>query len=203
MSAKGSTEAKILDAAAELFAERGYSGTTTRLLAERAGVNEVTVFRLLGNKTGILAALFARMGADGVAAAAARGEIPDDAREALMLLARQEFESAVRYGALAVRMVFERRVSPEVAELFVEGPAQNYMELVSRFSAWQEAGQVRADLDPRVMAEAFTSLTSSFVMYRQVMGLQLTGEMPGEETMRQLVEVFLGGVLADREEPSR
>jgi AcrR family transcriptional regulator len=53
------TQAAILTAAAELFAERGYRGTTTRALAERAGVNEVTIFRRFKNKQGVLAALAA------------------------------------------------------------------------------------------------------------------------------------------------
>ena len=53
------TQEAILRAAAELFAERGYRGTTTRALAERAGVNEVTIFRRFKNKQGVLAALAA------------------------------------------------------------------------------------------------------------------------------------------------
>jgi len=195
-----STESRILDAANELFAERGYAGMTTRLLAARAGVNEVTIFRLFGSKSGVLAALFTRMAAEGIAAEAARGGIPDDAAEAIPVLAMREFEGATRYGGTAARVAFEARSVPEVGELLGEGPIENSHELARRFAAWQEAGQVRDDIDPRVMAEAFASLTSSFVIYRQVMGMQPTGELPAQETMRQLTEVFLGGVLRKREE---
>ena len=42
---KESTRAKLLDAARELFAERGYPGTSTRELAAAAGVTERTLFR--------------------------------------------------------------------------------------------------------------------------------------------------------------
>ena len=192
-----STENRILDAANQLFAERGYMGTTTRLLADRARVNEVTVFRLFGSKSGVLAALFGRIAAEGVAAEAARGAIPEDARDAIAALAAREFEGATRYVGAASRIAFEARTVPEVGELLGEGPADNLRELTRRFAAWQAAGQVRADIDPRVMAEAFASLTSSFVIYRQIMGMQPTGDLPAEETMRQLTEVFLGGVLAE------
>ncbi len=41
--ARADTETKILAAAAELIAERGYVATTTSSIAERAGVNEVTL----------------------------------------------------------------------------------------------------------------------------------------------------------------
>lgn len=45
---------KILRAAGELYAETGFRGTTTRQIAQRAGVNEVTLFRHFGSKTALL-----------------------------------------------------------------------------------------------------------------------------------------------------
>lgn len=194
-----STETRIVEAAAQLFAERGYAGTTTRLLADRAGVNEVTIFRLFGSKKGLLAALFGRVAAEGVAAQAANDEIPADARDGIIELAMREFRSAERFGAVAVRMVFEASYVADVRELLSAGPPDNLGELARRFEAWQASGQLRTDVDPRVMAEAFSSLTSSFVIYRQVMGLQPSGDLTTEQTVRQLIEVFLGGVLAEVE----
>ncbi|MFM7530292.1 MAG: helix-turn-helix domain-containing protein, partial [Nodosilinea sp.] len=44
------TETKILKAALRLFAQQGYSGTTTRQLAEAAGVAEGTLFRHFESK---------------------------------------------------------------------------------------------------------------------------------------------------------
>ena len=37
--------ARIIDAAARVYAAHGYRGATTRRIAEEAGVNEVTIFR--------------------------------------------------------------------------------------------------------------------------------------------------------------
>lgn len=49
-----STENRITDAARELFIKKGYRGTTTREIASRAGVSEVTVFRKFGSKKNLL-----------------------------------------------------------------------------------------------------------------------------------------------------
>lgn len=46
---------RILQAAAQVYAQHGYRGATTRRIAEEAGVNEVTVFRHFGNKSALLA----------------------------------------------------------------------------------------------------------------------------------------------------
>ncbi|MEO1350691.1 MAG: TetR/AcrR family transcriptional regulator [Cyanobacteria bacterium J06635_15] len=54
---EGETQTKILNAAQRLFAKRGYGGTTTRDLAQAAGVAEGTLFRHFENKKAILVAV--------------------------------------------------------------------------------------------------------------------------------------------------
>ncbi len=48
--ARVDTRSKIIDAALDLFATNGYTTTTTKLIADAAGVNEVTIFRHFGTK---------------------------------------------------------------------------------------------------------------------------------------------------------
>src|SRR5471032_3182747 len=48
------TKDHILEAAARLYGEHGFRGTTTRRIAEEAECNEVTLFRLFGSKTALL-----------------------------------------------------------------------------------------------------------------------------------------------------
>lgn len=50
-----SSRDRLLAAAARVYAEHGYAGTTTRRVAEEAGVNEVTLFRHFGSKDKLLA----------------------------------------------------------------------------------------------------------------------------------------------------
>lgn len=52
----------LLDAARDLFAERGYDRTTVRDIAGRAGVNQALLFRYFGSKEALFAAVVARSG---------------------------------------------------------------------------------------------------------------------------------------------
>lgn len=52
-----STRQRLIEAALELFSAQGVSATTTRQIAEKAEVNEVTLFRNFGNKHGLLLAV--------------------------------------------------------------------------------------------------------------------------------------------------
>jgi AcrR family transcriptional regulator len=49
------TRQVLLDAATELFAERGYDRTTVRDIATRAGVNQSLLFRYFGSKEAVFA----------------------------------------------------------------------------------------------------------------------------------------------------
>ena len=51
------TGQRIMDAALELFAENGYRSTTTRSIAGKAGVNELSIFRIFKTKEKLLEAV--------------------------------------------------------------------------------------------------------------------------------------------------
>lgn len=200
-AAELNTSEAILTAAADLFGERGYSGTTTRAIAERAGVNEVTLFRKFKNKRGILEALGA-MWADSMAGFAVT-TLPDptDTRATLEALAAIEVAQATAAGPAAVRLALDARTSPEVAEVMGNGPNDNFAGLADYLAERQAAGDLREDIDPRVMAEAFFALTSQAVLSRQVL-TGLSGpayDVPRDEVTSQLVALFLAGVGAKEE----
>lgn len=185
----------ILRAAAELIGERGYRGTTTRAIADRAGVNEVTLFRRYGSKKGLLQALGEQWAKK--MAGFAVGTIPDpaDTRGTLEALARMEVRQAAEMGAAALRLAFDAGSEPDVMALMGSGPASNLEGLADYLASRQGAGDLRADLDPHVMAEAFFALTSTYVMSRQVLGERYGSYGIGmDETLRQLVEIYLAGI---------
>jgi len=187
----------ILKAAADLIGERGYKGTTTRAIAQRAGVNEVTVFRRFGNKQGVLRALAESWAANMAGFAVSAMPDPADTVGTLRALAALEVRQAREFGAAALRLAFDTRSVPEVAEVLGDGTNDNLEGLTDYLAARKAAGDLRADLDARVMAEAFFSLTSTFVMSRQVVGLgeaNITGDP--DVALGQLLDIYLTGIGA-------
>lgn len=194
MSAAHDTADKILDAASELFATRGYAATTTRAIAELAGVNEVTLFRRFENKLGILNALGERLARRQAGRAAASAPPTDDVRETLLGFARMEIEGALEDGGLAMRLAYDAQSVPEIAALLGEGVPGNLQALAEYFEEQQVAGRLRGDVDPRVMAEAFFGLTSSYVMTRTLLGAAATPVDVGtDEGIAQLFDLFWSG----------
>jgi AcrR family transcriptional regulator len=54
---RSSTQSKIIDAAAHLLSEHGPAAVTTRRVAEQAGVQPPAIYRLFGDKEGLLEAV--------------------------------------------------------------------------------------------------------------------------------------------------
>src|SRR4029450_10691844 len=48
------TRRRVLEAALQLFVDRGYAGTTVAAVADRAGVSPETIYLSLGGKRGLL-----------------------------------------------------------------------------------------------------------------------------------------------------
>jgi len=183
---------RILDAASGLFAVRGYQATTTRMIAEVSGLNEVTIFRSFTNKQGVLSAVVGRVAArqPGNALADLRA-VP--VTEAVRQLAQREVSNGLSDGGMMTRLAFEAGTVPEVAELFAGGPQGNLDAMTGFFASRQSAGEVRDDLPAAVLAEAFFSLTSSFVIMRTVLGFTAPDAGELEVAVDQLLELFWNG----------
>jgi AcrR family transcriptional regulator len=72
------TRARIVGVAADLLRERGPAAVTTRGVAERAGVQAPAIYRLFGDKDGLLEAVAERVMSDYVAAKAAVVQAAED-----------------------------------------------------------------------------------------------------------------------------
>ncbi|MFC7309786.1 TetR/AcrR family transcriptional regulator [Streptomyces monticola] len=160
----------IYDAALALISEIGYSKTTIEGIAARAGVGKQTIYRWWSSKGEVLLEAFLDLGERNAAAAAeAAGVDPADARHipdtgdlaadlkyvlraTVDELSDPAFEAP--YRALAAEGMVNREVSERYVEKLLEPGLQLY---AARLRAAQEAGDVRADVDPRIGLELFVS----------------------------------------------
>ena len=173
----GASKQRLLAAAGELFAERGYERTTLRDVGERAGVDPALVARHFGGKAGLyLAALKAE-----------RGEVPpadlldpDRLRAVLTRL-------GTRGSGPVLQAVVRAAEAPEVAAAARE-------ELSARLVDPLEA-RLRADgVDrPRLRAEVAVAAFAGVVLGRG--GGALDGLAAAEpEELVELVAGLLAGV---------
>lgn len=100
------TRADIVSAAAELFADKGYAGTTIQSIASRAGVVVQTIYNSIGSKSTVLSAVLDR--------AAAGPEAPKAVREFM-----QERTEAIADAAGLIKVLADwfAEVQPRTTEV--------------------------------------------------------------------------------------
>ena len=185
---------RILRAAEALFAERGYARTTTRAIAERAQVNEVTLFRHFGSKQQLLRAIIGGATASGLQALV-EGQLSGDYRADLLRLGQDEVATMLRWQSAVRLLVCEAAHDPELHAIVAGGSSQNQARLAAYFREQIMAGVVRPELDPELLAHAFFSLTSSYVMQRSLLGAATVPGLPVAALVGQLVDIFVRGTL--------
>ncbi len=181
------TRAKIIAAARELFERNGTRGTTTREVAEKAGVNEATLFRHFGSKRALLDAM--REEACGV----------EQFRSILSALPGVDFADDLRQVAyhvtehmLAKRAMMCVSLAEDAAgtddQPEFRGPAQTKADLAAYFTAKWAGGGFR--VDPEFAARVFLGILFSYVVGRKLWN----SDVPDHATLDGVVDIFLNGV---------
>ncbi|HEX3469409.1 MAG TPA: helix-turn-helix domain-containing protein [Candidatus Elarobacter sp.] len=184
------TRAKIVAAARELFERNGTRGTTTREVAERAGVNEATLFRHFGSKRALLDAM--RESACAVEEfRSILASLPGvDFAVDLRTIAYHTVEHMMGKRALMCVSLFEDAAGTDDAPEW-RGPSQILLDLAAYFTVQARGGRALRG-DPTFIARYFMGILFSYVVGRKLW----ESATVDQATIDGIVDVFLNGVIA-------
>ncbi|WNI25069.1 TetR/AcrR family transcriptional regulator [Streptomyces sp. ITFR-16] len=149
----------IYDAALALVGEVGYGRTTIEAIAARAGVGKQTIYRWWPSKAAVLLEAFIDLGGRAARDAGEQpagfpdtGDLAADLKLVLRATVDELNDPATEAPTRA--LAAEGIVDPKLGAEFVEKLLEPSMRLyATRLRAAQEAGQVRAGVDPRIAVE--------------------------------------------------
>jgi AcrR family transcriptional regulator len=186
---------RILNAAAEIMAEQGYTRATTRLIAEAAGVNEVTLFRHFGSKRNLLSEMILRHSALPDLTGLIQSQLTGNYSTDLIQLGTVFFKTITERKEALRLMLCEAKELPEVREVIVQVPDQLRMVLTHYFQKAIEEGLVR-EMNPELMAQGFLGLFFSYGIARDMLDSSIAPEVPQAALIAQFVDIFVNGTLA-------
>lgn len=187
------TREQILNAARDVFTEKGFRGATTRLIAETAGVNEVTLFRHFKNKRNLLNAVIAQHSALPDISAQMANQMSGDYQQDMEALAAMFVKEIVSRGAVLRLILCEAGQVPELQSLIGSIPARLRSMLTVYFQRQLEAGVLREDLDPEVMAQAFFGMFFAYGINNSVLDHPLATSLEEAVIVKQFVSMFVQG----------
>lgn len=181
------TRHRLVDAAAEVFAEHGYDGARTSDIARRAGLSTGAIYSQYGTKAELLVEAIR---------AHAPAEIDrlfaHDDTALLDVISRLAHRPASRHRrgtTLLVEAATAARRDPEVNDVLAAAAADRERDLAARIAA----AQARGDLDDTIAADALARFLLTFALGAVVVEA-LALPAPKRSGWSALIGRFLGGI---------
>jgi AcrR family transcriptional regulator len=184
---------KLLAAAARIYGESGFRGATTRRIADEAGVNEVTLFRLFGSKSALIAEAIREHAPRATEPSGLPTEPADPERELTEWCDAQL--THLRAARSMIRKAMgELEEHPEMAPCMSEGTQFAFRELVDYVGRFDRLGHGISESEVNTAATMLISALFADAMGREMM----PGLYPQPESAAALyARLFLRAIGCD------
>lgn len=181
------TRTSLLDVTARLYAEHGWRGTTTRRIAEAAGVNEITLFRQFGSKEALL--LESIQSASHEEIAVLLPEVPCQLHAELTVWALSQHAGLSGKRQMIRNCLAEWEEHPELAPVVCEGGMKAFAETTRYLTAARTKGLLGTEGSIEAATVMLMNAVFMDAMTRDV------GPMSPPHTVPEVVDMFVELVL--------
>ncbi|MGB9680081.1 MAG: TetR/AcrR family transcriptional regulator [Thermoanaerobacteraceae bacterium] len=187
-----SVKEKIVLSTLKLISERGYKSTTTKNIAENAGVNEVTIFRCFGSKKDIILYALKEWELLKPLDDSVLKKCTWNLKEDLLMLAEEYFKNFTEEKAKIMIGFRNPEIFDEVKEYLMKIP-QNFKKILSDyFKIMYDKGLI-SNNDFELLAFMFLSMNFGFILMMVSYGDKLI-EFSNNEFIEESVELFIKGI---------
>ena len=194
---------QILEVATGLFAQQGFQGTTTKLIAEKSGVTEALIFRHFPGKEELYWAVIERK-IDCAAPLERLLENLEAGGDDLEILSRVAFEVLDRRAkdqTLSRLLLFSALEKHELSERFFRNYIANYFEVLARFvRQGVSAGRFRK-VDPLLAARGFIGMLVYHSWIQELFGGKAVQNFDLHVVSRTMARIWLEGVQLEKKAP--
>jgi AcrR family transcriptional regulator len=185
------TRQRLIEAAQAEFGERGIEAATTRGIAERAGCNEVTLFRHFETKKKLLAAVVQETSGAFLAECECHGALSGDPRKDLLRFARIYNDAIERCEGMMRALIGEGHRRPTLVKELIGDVLEPFHRSIANYlDRCKKDGIVRRRLDGMAFAEIFTSSLMGGLL-RRSSGLS---KLDRQAWIRETVNLLVRGI---------
>jgi outer membrane protein TolC len=185
------TKQQLIDAALRVYAESGFRGATTRRIADAAGVNEVTLFRLFGSKAALIEEAVRSRAAS--VARATLPEVPVDPQRELTEWAAADHEFMLESAGMIRSSLAEMHDHPECAGSTASHPEGSFAQLTAYLERLVQHRLIPPSPDAKPAAAMLLGTIFADAMGRDLMPAMFP---PRNEAPATYVRLFLRSIGA-------
>ena len=193
---KISTRDKILESAIRLFAEKGFSGTTTREIAEKAGVNEALIFRYFSTKRDLYSAIIERKISEEPGFEYPLEAFKETRDDWLIFrsIAIRMFDCVEKDPCFIRLLYFSALEGHELSDMFFDTYVQYQRMLLSDYIERRISEGAFKNVNPVLAARAFIGMVINYILVQEIFGEKKRRKIKREEVADTFVKIFLEGI---------
>ncbi len=200
------TKQKILETTIETIAEKGYAPTTTKEIADRAGVSEGTIFKYYGSKKDLLREIVEstirefRDYSVNEAFPEVFAEVPEQSPEELLYRMMKERTEFFQEHESAMQVIFqETMIDESIRETFREEVWEEMTKFTDRiFDKAKELGKFK-DYENRILRRTIFGPFFFWVIYEDMLEVEGREEEIAPEEVKKTLDLMLTGMLKEQE----
>ena len=193
---KISTRHKILETAIRLFSERGFNGTTTKEIAEEAGVNEALIFRYFSTKRDLYGAIIERKIEEepGIELHIEAYSGTKDDWLIFKTIALRMFDCVEKDPTFMRLLYFSALEGHELSDMFFDTYVEYITMVLSDYIEERISEGAFKKLNPLLAARAFMGMVSNYIVGQELFGEKRRRQPEKEEVAETFVKIFLDGI---------
>jgi len=191
---------QILEVATGLFAQQGFQGTTTKVIAEKSGVTEALIFRHFPSKEELYWAVIERK-IDCAAPLERLLENLEAGGDDLDILSRVAFEVLERRAkdqTLSRLLLYSALEKHDLSARFFRNYIANYFEVLARFVRQGIAAGRFRKIDPLLAARGFLGMVIYHSWIQELYGGKEVQDFDLHVVSRTLARIWLQGVQVEK-----
>jgi AcrR family transcriptional regulator len=191
---------QILEVATGLFAQDGFRGTTTRLIAERSGVTEALIFRHFSGKEELYWAVIERKINSSAPLEHLVGNLKagGDDLEVLSRVAFEVLQRRAKDQTLSRLLLYCALEKHELSERFFRHYIANYFEVLTQFVEKGIAGGRLRKVDPLLAARGFLGMVVYHSWIQEIYGERRQENFNLRDVSTSLARIWLQGVQEEK-----
>jgi AcrR family transcriptional regulator len=188
---------QIVSVAADLFSQKGFSGTTTKEIADGAGVSEAIIFRHFSTKRDLYRAIIdskTRQSSEVIQTELEAAAASNDDREFFRILATRKLEFYCDDPALMRLLLFSALEGHELTDIFFQSTTVEVRNYIRRYIEHRVAEGAFRKVDPAVAARAFLGMVANQAQVQILFKPCDDLTQSSNEIVDFFVDIFLDGI---------
>ncbi len=189
-----SARERILDSGLHLFAERGFTGATTKEISAKAGVNEVTLFRHFGSKKALFASVIRERANLSEMEIGVSVDTAVPIEELLERTAKAVLAAFKTNRHLSMIILGDAWRMPDMQGRICDPGFEKAVDLVEGLMAGLVTAGKTREMDPHIAARSLIGMIQSYHITRHLLSGKGPGPKEDERVISGFVSIFLDGV---------